>query len=177
MFPHSKIWPSKVSKVFIYNSDSDHQDHYCSSASFLLILCVLLCLFDVVGHNILVFDGRNGVSSTLGLWLNCRLHLVILSSRGHQGILDTVHDDVIKWKHFLCYWLFTGEFPAQRPVTRSFDIFFDLCPNRRLSKQSWRWWSATLLRPLWRYYNVCRKARYWTPPSVWFSTREEIFTV
>ena len=21
----------------------------------------------------------------------------------------------------------TGEFPAQRPVTRSFDIFFDLC--------------------------------------------------
>ena len=21
-----------------------------------------------------------------------------------------------------------GEFPAQRPVTRSFDVFFDLCP-------------------------------------------------
>ena len=29
-----------------------------------------------------------------------------------------------------------GEFPAQRPVTRSFDIFFDLCLNKRLSKQS-----------------------------------------
>ena len=28
-----------------------------------------------------------------------------------------------------------GEFPAQRPVTRSFDVFFDLCPNKRLSKQ------------------------------------------
>ena len=28
-----------------------------------------------------------------------------------------------------------GEFPAQRPVTRSFDIFFDLRPNKRLSKQ------------------------------------------
>ena len=26
-----------------------------------------------------------------------------------------------------------GEFPAQRPVTRSFDIFFDLHPNKRLS--------------------------------------------
>ena len=29
-----------------------------------------------------------------------------------------------------------GEFSAQRPVTRSFDIFFDLRLNKRLSKQS-----------------------------------------
>ena len=28
----------------------------------------------------------------------------------------------------------TGEFPAQRPVTRSFDGFSDLCLNKRLSK-------------------------------------------
>ena len=27
----------------------------------------------------------------------------------------------------------TGEFPAQRPVTRSFDVFFDLRPNKLLS--------------------------------------------
>ena len=33
----------------------------------------------------------------------------------------------------------TGEFPAQRPVTRSLDVFFDLCLNKRLSKQSWGW--------------------------------------
>ena len=26
----------------------------------------------------------------------------------------------------------TVEFPTQRPVTRSFDVFFDLCPNKRL---------------------------------------------
>ena len=31
----------------------------------------------------------------------------------------------------------TGEFPAQRPVTRSFDVFFDLRLNKRLSNQ-WR---------------------------------------
>ena len=30
----------------------------------------------------------------------------------------------------------TGEFPAQRPVTRSRDVFFDLRLNKRLSKQS-----------------------------------------
>ena len=29
----------------------------------------------------------------------------------------------------------TGEFPAQRSVTRSFGVFFDLRLNRRLSKQ------------------------------------------
>ena len=30
-----------------------------------------------------------------------------------------------------------GWIPAQRPVTRSFDVFFDLRLNKRLSKQSW----------------------------------------
>ena len=30
----------------------------------------------------------------------------------------------------------TGEFPSQWPVTRSFEIFFDLLPYKRLSKQS-----------------------------------------
>ena len=25
-----------------------------------------------------------------------------------------------------------GEFPTQRPVTRSFDVFFDLRPNKRV---------------------------------------------
>ena len=33
----------------------------------------------------------------------------------------------------------TGEFPPQRPVTRSFDVSFDLRLNKRLSKQSWGW--------------------------------------
>ena len=48
----------------------------------------------------------------------------------------------------------TGEFPAQRPVTRSFEVFFDLRLKKRLSKQSWGWWFETLSRPLWRHCNV-----------------------
>ena len=43
-----------------------------------------------------------------------------------------------------------GEFPAQRPVTRSFDVFFDLCLNKPLRK---RWWFETPSRPLWRHCN------------------------
>ena len=48
----------------------------------------------------------------------------------------------------------TGEFPAQRPVTQSFNVFFDLRLNKQLSKQSWGWWFETLLRPLWRHCNA-----------------------
>ena len=47
----------------------------------------------------------------------------------------------------------TGEFPAQRPVTRSYDAFLDLRLNNRLSKQSWGWWIETPLYPLWRHCN------------------------
>ena len=46
-----------------------------------------------------------------------------------------------------------GEFPAQRPVTRSFDTFFDLLLNKRLSKQWWCWWFETPSCPLWRHRN------------------------
>ena len=51
----------------------------------------------------------------------------------------------------------TGEFPAQRPVTRSFDVYFDLRLNERLSKQSWGWWFDTPLCLLWRHNNA------WSP--------------
>ena len=47
----------------------------------------------------------------------------------------------------------TDEFLAQRPVTRSFDVFFDLRLNICLSKQSRGWWSETLSRSLWRHSN------------------------
>ena len=50
------------------------------------------------------------------------------------------HDDVINWKHFQRYWRIcegdppvTGEFPSQRPMTRSIDVFFDRRLNKRLS--------------------------------------------
>ena len=51
---------------------------------------------------------------------------------------------------------FTGPrwIPAQRPVMRSFDVFFDQRLNKRLSKQSWGWWFETLSCPLWRHCNV-----------------------
>ena len=52
----------------------------------------------------------------------------------------------------------TGEFPAQRPVTRTFDVFFELCLNKRLSKPLWGWWFEMPSCPLWRhckFINAC----------------------
>ena len=46
-----------------------------------------------------------------------------------------------------------GEFYAQRSVTRSFDVFFDLHLNKQLSKQWWGWWFETPSSSLWRQCN------------------------
>ena len=48
----------------------------------------------------------------------------------------------------------TGEFPSQRPVTRSFDVFFDLRLKKWLSKHSRRRWFETLSHSLWRHCNL-----------------------
>ena len=48
----------------------------------------------------------------------------------------------------------TGEFPTQRPVKRSFDVFFDLRLNKLLSKRWWGWWFETPSRPVWLHRNV-----------------------
>ena len=69
-----------------------------------------------------------------------------------------------------------GEFPAQRPVTRSFGVFFDLRLNKRLSKQSWGWWFETLSGSLWRHYDVTLtydtpcvdEFRKWNSPGMYF---------
>ena len=46
---------------------------------------------------------------------------------------------------------------TQRPVTRSFDVYFDLRLNKRLCKQSWGWWLETLPCPLWCHSNEITK--------------------
>ena len=65
-----------------------------------------------------------------------------------------------------------GEFPTQRPVTWSFDVFFDLCLNKRLSKQPWGWWFETPSWSLWRQCNVnwrkCARCHGCRQDAVWY---------
>ena len=69
--------------------------------------------------------------------------------------MTSSHGNIFRVTGHLC-----GEFtgprwvPAQKPVTRSFDVFFYLRPNIRLSKQWWGWWFETPSCPLWRHCNA-----------------------
>ena len=50
----------------------------------------------------------------------------------------------------------TGGFPSQRPVRGTLIFFFDLCLNKRLSKQPRRRWFETPSRSPWRHYSDSR---------------------
>ena len=47
----------------------------------------------------------------------------------------------------------TGEFPPEMPVTWRFDVFLEVCLNKRLRKQSRGWWFEMPSRSLWRHCN------------------------
>ena len=146
-------------------------------------LCALLALFD---WNPPVADGFPSE---------------IASNATRQCFIDDVHFDVIILSHSRVVFRYdaswwrhqmetfsallalcegnppvTGGFPSQRPVTRSFDVFFDLRLNKRLSKHSRRWWFETPSRSLWRHCNVigcgsgvgsfCGWWRPWFPPRI-----------
>ena len=64
----------------------------------------------------------------------------------------------------------TGEFSSQRPMTRNFDVFFDLRLNKRLCKQSRRRWFETPSHSLWRH---CKRDSC-TIPVVCDSTQNNV---
>ena len=67
-----------------------------------------------------------------------------------------------------------GEFLTQRPVTRRFDVFFDLHLNKRLSKQPWGWWFETPSWSLWRHRNVDKRRQI--SPWHWLGWINEFFS-
>ena len=98
--------------------------------------------------------------------LSFYFHVAAISLTSASGGVEynTANFTESRWRHqmerfsallALCagYSPVTGEFPAQRPVKRSFDVFFDLRLNKRFSKQSWGWWYETPSRSLWRHCN------------------------
>ena len=95
-------------------------------------------------------------------WQENRLHIAIQVTQkawyrnesAHRGIFQIGNGDV-KWKHFPRYWPFV--WGIHRPVTWSFDVFFHLCLNKRLSKHSWSWWFEKPSRLLWRGCNGYRE--------------------
>ena len=146
-------------------------------------------------HNIIrTLDMRASVDLIFSSW-HCGFRRVFLNKlpASLTALLNTavsycqvwgqaVHDDVIKWKRFPRYWPFVWGIhrspvnsPHKRPVTRSFDVFFDLCLNKRLSRQLWGWWFETTSCSLWRHCNVhtmmclchtCKSVTFWSLPHL-----------
>ena len=117
-----------------------------------------------MAHILYVF--RTDVLFIIGFW--------VTSPTAAKAFVYKVvwHADVIKWKYFPRYWSFVQKIhrllvnphppppkkkkKKKRTVMRSFDVFFDLRLNIRLSNQSWRRWFETPSRslwPLWRHSN------------------------
>ena len=71
-----------------------------------------------------------------------------------------IHDDIIKWKHFPRYWPFVWGIhrlavnSPHKGQWRRALMFFDLCLNKRLSKQSSGWWFEMPSCSLWCHCNV-----------------------
>ena len=85
------------------------------------------------------------------------MRVVKIGTCGRRGHIYPTQS--IPWLLIISWWyhqmetfsalLVTSEFPAQRPVTQSFDVFFDLCLNKWLSKQWWGWWFEMPSHSLW----------------------------
>ena len=89
--------------------------------------------FDVTNtHTTIIYPSNQSSLDILVLYVS------LCTTPGHVFIH---HGDVIQWKHFPRHWAFVGEFtghqwiPLTKPLTRSFDVFFDLRLNKRSSKQ------------------------------------------
>ena len=150
----------------------------CKSAFFVGTICYFQYSFtsQIVDIRILRVISANSKRQSPFWYLISTYWCVTYSVRSTVPI-NCVHGDVIKWKYFPRHW--PGDFPAQRPVTRSFDVFFDLRLNKWFSKQSWGWQFETLLCPLWRHCNV--SAMYdlslkVTDHNLWSATLRIVYT-
>ena len=88
----------------------------------------------------------------------CTLHVTKLHIILRKSSFVLIHRSLVN-SPYKGQW-----FPSQRPVMRSFDVFFDLRLNKWLSKQSWGWWFETPSRPLWRHCN--ENACYQVNPKI-----------
>ena len=104
-----------------------------------------------------IFDDPNSMETPTQIWCYFPPYSLLLAifCRWHNIMMTSSNGDIFRVTGPLCGEITgPGEFPTQRPVTRSFDGFFYLCPNKRLNKQPWGWWFETPSWSLWRQRNV-----------------------
>ena len=118
---------------------------------------------------------ERAASTVLIKWWNWELMLAINfgnpCTNGNYTMMTSPNGNIFRVTGPLCgEFTGPGEFPTQRPVTPSFDAFFDLRLNKRLSKQPWGWWFETPSWSLWRQCNAVGGQHfvYLLQLSLWF---------
>ena len=113
--------------------------------------------YDKIKHvnPLICYDGTKNKTVRLSYRISCNRFMK--TSNGQRisiNMMTPSNGNVFRVNGHLC-GEFTGHqwIPPQRPVMRSFDVFFDLPLNKQLSKQSWGWWFETQSRSLWRHCN------------------------
>ena len=91
---------------------------------------------------------------------------VVVPVMAARSMMTSSNGNIFRDTGHLC-----GEFTGRRwiPRTKASDAelwcFFDVPPNKQLSKQSWGWWSETPSCPLWRQ---CNEYAHHYRPKTWF---------
>ena len=117
-----------------------------------------LIVSDTLNHIIVV---QCGEGFRIDIWRLFSIGNYNTSHNKYTSMMTSSNGDIFHVTDLLCgEFTGPGEFPAQRPMTRSFDIFFDLCLNERLSELSWGWWFET---PSWRHCNGLAVVNACTP--------------
>ena len=89
------------------------------------------------------------MSSIVSEVLKLRLWVVGIQITPIMAMMTLSNEYIFRVSGHLC-----GEFTGQRPLMRSFEVFPQLCLNKRLSKQSRGLWFETPSCSLWRHCNT-----------------------
>ena len=114
-----------------------------------LVLCLLLDLMAPTWW-------RQQMETLSALLALCAGNSLVTGERCDMAFIEPMHRN----KPNITYLLVTGEFPSQRPVTRSYDVFFDLHLNTWLNKQSRHWWFGMPSCSLWQHCNESIKSQH-----------------
>ena len=141
-------WSLGIDKQFhptLYNGCSWHRSPHISTHDVQNIVEKILRYTGLFYH-IWMFRWHRQLKCSLSLSEDKNQFILHRQYYDHWWLVDSTSQGIYNHGIDLVrseYSRFTVEFPAQRPVTWSFDVFFDLRLNKLLSKQSWGWWFET----------------------------------
>ena len=124
--------------------------------SFLVIMWPIFSIFTLQGCLMWVQRMICALPMSLMWWIWYDISLGrIKAKRVCEPMMTSSNGNIFRVTDPLCgEFTGPGEFPTQRPVTRSFSVFFDLRFNKRLSKLPRGWWFETPSWSLWRQCNA-----------------------